>query len=139
MEERYERIPIIQLWDQLLVPLQGDVTDAHADRLCDEVLERLRRTEARGLAVDITGLWVVDSHLCATLSRLAASAQLMGTKTVLCGMSPSIALTLQTMGVELTGVKMALDLEEALEWLGFRVAGPDHRRELDGEWAPGED
>lgn len=133
MEEQYERIPIIKLWDQLLVPLQGDVTDEHADRLSDEVLDRLRVTGARGLVIDITGLWMVDSHLCATLSSLAASAQLMGTRTVLCGMSPTIALTLQTMGVELRGVKMALDLEEALEWLGFRVVPPEDDLDLQDE------
>ena len=125
MEEQYERIPIIKLWDQLLVPLQGDVNDARADRLRDEVLEKLQSTGATGLVVDITGLWMVDSHLCATLSHLAASAQLMGARTVLCGMSPTIALTLQTMGVELRGVKMALDLEEALEWLGIRIDRPE--------------
>ncbi len=131
MEEQYERIPIIKLWDQLLVPLQGDVTDERADRLSEEVLERLRTSDARGLVIDITGLWMVDSHLCATLSNLASSAQLMGTRTVICGMSPAIAMTLQTMGVEMRGVRMALDLEEALDWLGFRVVRPDDELDLD--------
>lgn len=131
MDEQYARIPIIKLMDQLLVPLQGDVTDERADRLTDEVLAQIQETGARGLVVDITGLWMVDSHLCATLSNLAASAQLMGTRTVLCGMRPEIAMTLQTMGVELKGVKMTLDLEEALEWLGFRMVRADDVEEDD--------
>jgi hypothetical protein len=67
---------------------------------------------------------MVDSHLCAVLSGLASSAKLMGTPTVICGMSPEIALTLQTMGIELKGVESALTVEEAFAALGLRVELP---------------
>jgi rsbT antagonist protein RsbS len=39
-----------------------------------------------------------------------------------CGMSAEVALTIQSMGLELRGVKTALTLEEALQ--SFGVRGP---------------
>ncbi|MCP3060868.1 STAS domain-containing protein [Myxococcus sp. K38C18041901] len=117
------RIPIIQLWGQLIVPLQGDITDAQAAQLCSDVLRDIQRTGAKGMVVDISGLWIVDSHLCAVLARLAGSAWLMGTRTVLCGMGADVALTLQSMGIQLDGVETALGLEEGLLLLGVRAVG----------------
>jgi rsbT antagonist protein RsbS len=118
------QIPIIRLWHLLLVPLQGDIGDDAAARLTSDVLDRLHEEDATGLVIDITGLWMVDSHLCATLSRLAASAALMGARTVVSGMKPDIALTLETMGVSF-GVRTTLNLEAALQILGVRSATAD--------------
>ncbi len=115
------RIPIIKLWSQLLVPLQGDITDQQASRLQDDVLREIQRDGAMGVVIDVSGLWIVDSHLCAVLAQLAMSARMMGTRTVLSGVSPDIAMTLQTMGVGLEGIATALGLEEALELLGVEV------------------
>ncbi|MFP2911883.1 STAS domain-containing protein [Pyxidicoccus sp. 3LFB2] len=122
-ERETARIPIIPLWGNLIVPLQGDITDAQAAQLCSDVLRDIQRTGARGMVVDISGLWLVDSHLCAVLARLAASARLMGTRTVLCGMGADVALTLQSMGIQLEGVETALGLEEGLVLLGVKVVG----------------
>lgn len=119
MEDRFNRIPIIKLWGQLLVPLQGELSDSEAATLTQEVLQTIRSSEARGLVIDISGVWMMDSHLCAVLSRLAKSARLMGVKAVLSGMSPSIAMTLQTMGISLVDVETTGSLEEALELIGI--------------------
>ena len=122
MEEVYHRIPIIKLWHLLLVPLQGELTDQLANTLTSEVLDRIHKLGCSGLVIDITGLWIVDSHLCAVLSELSSAASLMGARTLISGMKPEIALTLETMDLQLKGVNTTLDLEGALELLG--VHGP---------------
>jgi len=114
------RIPILQFWNVLLVPLQGDVNDTVAAMLADDVLEQIHRSGARALLLDLTGVWVLDSHLCSVLARLAASAQLMGTRTIISGMSPDVAHTLQAMGAELHNVDTALTLESTLELAGIQ-------------------
>jgi rsbT antagonist protein RsbS len=129
MDKGYQRVPIIKLWTLLLVPLQGELTDQLANQLTSEVLSRIHEEGCSGLVIDITGLWVVDSHLCSVLSELSSAASLMGARTLLSGMKPDIALTLETMGVELRGVRTTLNLEDALSALG--VAGP--RDEFDDE------
>lgn len=119
MDHSYNRIPIIKLWHVLLIPLQGELTDELADQLTAEVLDRIHREGTSGIVVDITGLWMVDSHLCSVLSQLSAAAQLLGAKTIISGLKPDIALTLETMGIELHALTTALDLEAALLGLGF--------------------
>jgi rsbT antagonist protein RsbS len=120
MTEELNRLPIIKLWNQILVPLQGEITDEMADRLRSNVLEKIHTTGADGLVIDVTGVWTIDSHLCSVISRLAASAQLMGTRSIICGMSADIAMTLQTMGIDLSGIRTALTVEEAFAILGVR-------------------
>ena len=117
----HTRIPIIKIWHLLLVPLQGQVDDALAEQLRQDVLVRIQNTEVTGLVMDVTGLWLMDSHLCSVLSQIASAARLMGTYTVICGMAPEIALTLQTMGLELSNVGTELSLEQALARLGVGV------------------
>lgn len=122
MSQGINRIPIIRLWSLLLVPVQGELTDSQAEQLRHEVLGEIHTAGSEGLVLDVTGLWLMDSHLCAVLTRLAQAAALMGTRTIVCGMSAEVALTIQSMGLELRGVKTALTLEEALH--SFGVHGP---------------
>jgi rsbT antagonist protein RsbS len=121
MSARETMIPVLRLWDRVLVTLQGDITDDVAAQMRDDVLDVIYRRPARGLVLDITGLLTLDSHLCFVLSNLAAAARLMGTPTVISGMSARIAFTLESMGVELTGVRTASTAEVALEMLGVTV------------------
>jgi rsbT antagonist protein RsbS len=113
------RIPIIKIWHLLLVPLQGQIDDELAEQLRENILNKIQSTEVSGLLLDVTGLWLMDSHFCSNLSQIAAAARLMGCVTVICGMAPEIALTLQTMGLELSNVGTALSLEQALSQLGI--------------------
>jgi rsbT antagonist protein RsbS len=133
------RIPIIRMWDQLFVPLQGNVTDVLAERLQAEILDSIAASRVAGLVIDLTGMWLMDSHLCAVLSNLAVSARLMGTHTILCGMSPEIAVTLETMGIALDKVETALSVEEAFELLGLTMIRAGTSEEEDAEEDGAED
>ena len=127
------RIPVIQLWQRIVVPLQGDVTDETAAFLVDDVLRTIRDTSAAGLVIDVTGMWTMDSHLCHVIANLAAAARLMGTPTVICGMSAPIAMTLQTMGADFRLAQTALTLEDALERLGVDAVVGDLEPEDDDD------
>lgn len=123
-------IPIITLWGQLLVPLQGEVSDQQMANLSSEILSRIASSRsADGLVLDASGVWLIDSHLCAALARLANASRLMGVPTVLCGLSADIVLTLQAMGFELAGIDTCLGLDEALERLGITVRKSEQRME----------
>lgn len=135
ISETVDRLPIIKLWNQVLVPLQGQITDAVAERLLEQVLEAIQVSNAEGLIIDLTGVWMVDSHLCAVLSKMAASARLMGAESIMCGMSAEIAITLQTMGIDLAGVRTVLSLEEAFSSLGIGKLNAKKRSSI-GERIP---
>ncbi len=131
MSTELRRLPIIKLWDRIVVPIQGEITDDIAEQLSSEILKVIHQSGAHGLVLDLTGVWIMDSHLCSVLSHLAAAARLMGTPTIISGLSPEIAMTLQTMGVELESVRTALSLEQALAMLGLDV-----RRAEESEASP---
>ncbi|MFO0552301.1 MAG: STAS domain-containing protein [Polyangiaceae bacterium] len=114
-------IPILSLWGRLVVSLQGDIRDNQIEDLERRLLDHIKREGAEGLAIDASGVWLMDSHLCATLGRLTAAARVMGVQPVICGLTPAIAMTLETMGFDLEGVDTALGLESALERLGLSV------------------
>lgn len=116
-------IPIVKLWEHLLVPIQGEISDQQAANLLGDVLAAIQQTGAVSLLVDVSGVAVMDSHLCATLANLAASARLMGARSVISGLTPEIVTTLQTMGVALGDIKTVLSLEDALMLFGIGRVG----------------
>ena len=116
------RVPVIRFWGVLLVPLQGNLSDEQIAELVGRVLEEIRRRGTRGVVIDLSGLDAVDSHICAAFMNLATSAQYMGVRTLLCGLAPDMAMTLQAMGIDLQGIEAAISLERALGALGLRPA-----------------
>jgi len=72
-------------------------------------------TEAKGVVIDITAMEVVDSFMARVLNETASMVRFLGAEAVMCGMQPSVALTLIEMGRELVGVETALNLDQALE------------------------
>lgn len=116
-----ETIPVIELWGHLLVPLQGDISDTQMQDVVDTVLHRISKHGAEGLVIDTSGIWILDSHLCAGLGKLATAASIMGVPSVLCGLSAEVVMTLQSMGFELTETQTATSLERALEKLGIFI------------------
>jgi rsbT antagonist protein RsbS len=109
------QISLIQLWHVVLVPLQGDISDHHAEVLAQRVLDLIAAKGPRGLVIDLSGVALIDSHLCSVVANLAAAARLMGTESYLSGISPEIALTLETMGVSFDRIATTRNLEDALE------------------------
>jgi rsbT antagonist protein RsbS len=120
MKDRSGFVSVLRVFDVLIVPLQGQLDDADADSVTDDVLQRIRAHGCRGLVIDVSGVALLDSHLCSVVAQLARAAELMGTASFVAGMSPQIAMTLESMGVELKHATMRRGLEQALEELGIR-------------------
>ena len=109
------KIPILKLRNILLTSIQVDLTDDEAIEFQSEILNEIRRTEARGIVIDITAMEVVDSYMARILNETATMVELLGAHGVITGMQPTVALTLVEMGRELIGVQTALDLEQGFD------------------------
>jgi rsbT antagonist protein RsbS len=112
-----QRIPIVRLSGKLIVSIQTALSDTVVDRLQQDVAAACERGDARGLVVDVSGVDVLDSYITRSLRDLAVMARLMGVETVVCGLRPAVAMTLVEMGMELPGVRTALNLDRALALL----------------------
>ncbi len=116
-----ERIPILRMGDLLLVTIQVDMHDRLAMTLQDDLAERIVRDNAKGVLIDISALDLVDSFIGRMISNTAAMARVLDAKTVVVGMQPAVAITLVELGLTLTGVKTALNVEKGMSLLGKSI------------------
>ena len=127
------RIPILRLKGILLTSIQVDLADQEALEFQSDLVQEVTRSEAQGVVIDVTALDVVDSFMARVLNETASMAQTLGAEVVLCGIQPSVALTLTEMGRELIGVDTALSLEQGVERVQDLLAqrGQHHARDGD--------
>ena len=112
-----ERIPILKMGRYLLVTIQVDMHDRLAMTLQDDLTSRISQSGARGVLLDISSLEIVDSFIGRMISNIAAMARVLDAETVVVGMRPAVAITLVELGLSLTGVRTALNVERGMELL----------------------
>lgn len=117
-----DRIPILKMGRILLVSIQVDMDDRTAMMLQDDLTQRIVKDRAKGVLIDISALDVVDSFIGRMLANTAAMARVLDAETVVVGMQPSVAITLVELGLSLTGVRSALDVERGMALLRQNVA-----------------
>ena len=119
-----ERIPILKMGRFLLVSIQVDMDDRTAMSLQDDLTNQIVKQRARGVLIDISALDVVDSFIGRMLANTAAMARVLDAETVVVGMQPSVAITLVELGLSLSGVRSALNVERGMVLL-HKIAGSD--------------
>ena len=107
-------IPILQIGDCLLVSIQVDMHDQLALSLQDDLTVRIVGSRARGVMIDISALEIVDSFIGRMLNNIAAMSRVLDAVTVVVGMRPAVAITLVELGLTLTGVRTALNVDKGL-------------------------
>jgi len=112
-----ERIPILKMGDFLLVTIQVDMHDRLALALQEDLTARISANSARGVLIDISSLEVVDSFIGRMFANIAAMARVLDAVTVVVGMQPAVAITLVELGLSLTGVRTALNVERGMALL----------------------
>jgi rsbT antagonist protein RsbS len=123
-----DRIPILRIGDILLVSIQVDLQDQIALTLQEDLAQRIVDTGADGVLIDISALELVDSFVGRMLSTIAAVSRVLDAETVVVGMQPAVAITLVELGLSLTGVRTALDVDRGLALLRSAL---DHEDDLD--------
>jgi len=112
-----ERIPILKMGEFLLVTIQVDMHDQLALTLQEDLTDRISRTSARGVLIDISSLDVVDSFIGRMISNIAGMSRVLDAQTVVVGMRPAVAITLVELGLDLAGVRTALNVEKGMALL----------------------
>ena len=107
-------IPIMRIGDCLLVTIQVDMHDRMAMELQDDLAEKIAARRARGVMIDISALEIVDSFIGRMLNNIAAISRVLDAITVVVGMQPAVAITLVELGLTLSGVRTALDVDKGL-------------------------
>ena len=117
-----ERIPILRMGRFLLVTVQVDKHDELVQNLQDDLTEKITKHGARGVLLDISALEMVDSFIGRMIGNIAGMARVLDANTVVCGMQPAVAITLVALGLSLTGVRTALNVEKGMRLLEPEIA-----------------
>ena len=117
-----DRIPILKLGDALLVTIQVDMHDRLALALEEDLTGRIVATRAKGVLIDISALEIVDSFIGRMLDNIAAISRMLDADTVVVGMRPAVAITLVELGLSLSGVRTALNVDRGMALIS-RSAG----------------
>lgn len=116
-----DRIPILKMGRFLLVTIQVDLHDQLAMTLQEDLTNRIVSTGAKAVLIDISSLDVVDSFIGRMLSGIATMASILDAETVVVGMQPAVAITLVELGLSLSGIKTALNVERGMNLLSMSL------------------
>jgi rsbT co-antagonist protein RsbR len=109
----------------LLVPIIGLIDSVRARLLTEQLLGAIRDTRAKVVVIDITGVQAVDSKVANHMIQTVEAARLMGATAILAGVSPQIAQTMVTLGIDLGRMTTVGDLQSGIEraeaLLGYTV------------------
>ena len=122
--------PVLQVRERILIlPIIGVLDEQRANQFTEQLLAGIRNNRAKVVVIDITGVPDVDSEVANHLVQAVDASRLMGASVILTGLSPEIAQTLVTIGVDLGKMNTVGDLqggvEEAERLLGFKVTRSD--------------
>jgi rsbT co-antagonist protein RsbR len=118
--------PVLQVREQLLIlPIIGVLDSQRARQVTEQLLRAIRGNRAKVVVIDITGVPTIDSTVANHLVQTVDASGLMGASVIITGLSSDIALTLVTIGLDLSKVNAVGDLqggiEEAERLLGYEV------------------
>jgi rsbT antagonist protein RsbS len=116
-----EKIPILKMGPFLLVTIQVDLYDRLALSLEADLVQMVRKTAAKGVLIDISAVSIVDSFMGRIFGNIAGMCKILDAETVVVGMQPAVAITLIELGLPLTGVHTALDVEKGMKLLTSKV------------------
>ncbi len=109
----------------LLVPIIGLIDTQRARLLTEQLLGAVRDNRAKVVVMDITGVQAIDSKVANHMVQTVEAARLMGAIVIVAGVSPEIAQTMVTLGIDLGRMTTVGDLrsgiERAEEILGYTV------------------
>src|SRR6478672_4381559 len=122
--------PVLPVRERLLIlPIIGVIDPQRARQLTEQLLRGIRTHRAKVVVMDITGAPDVDEAVANHLVRTVDASRLMGASVIITGLSPEIAETLVTIGVDLSKMNTIGDLqgglEEAERLLGYTVTRQD--------------
>jgi rsbT co-antagonist protein RsbR len=128
--------PVLQVRERLLIlPIIGVIDPQRARQLTEQLLRAIRANRAKVVVIDVTGVAAMDSGVANHLVQTVEASRLLGATVIVTGLSPEIAQTLVTIGVDLSEMATVGDLqggiEEAERLLADRAAlpGPQAGRE----------
>jgi rsbT co-antagonist protein RsbR len=107
--------PVTEIWDGiLLLPIVGIVDSKRSEDIMNAVLECIKTAKAKEFILDISGVGVVDTAVANYLISITKATALMGCRSTISGISPSISKTIVQLGIDIDDVNTTSTMMDAL-------------------------
>jgi len=112
-----ESISVVKVRGILMLTVPPEPDDETISALQEKVLRAMDKTKAKGLVMDIATVQTMDSFFARTIVETGEMVALMGGRTVIAGMQPSVAITATQLGLTMGNLLTALNVDRALDLL----------------------
>lgn len=123
------RAPVLRIGSTLVATVLEDLHDRDALTLQSDLLGMLESTGADGVLLDLSVIEIVDSFLGRLLNDIAIGVRLLGAQMVVVGIQPAVAITLVELGLELKGVRTAVNADRGIALLRRLVLAANGRND----------
>lgn len=121
-----QQISVIRFQDVLLATVPSQPSDGTITELQERVLTTIDvhdDDEVAGVILDIKSVNIMDSFFARTVAETVQMIELMGSRPVLVGMRPSVAITTTELGFSLGNVDTALNTDGAIDLIRNEAGG----------------
>jgi rsbT antagonist protein RsbS len=116
-------VAILRQGSYLIASIQSDLSDREVTELRHELADLVGRHRSRGIVIDVAALDVIDSFVARALRAIVLTARLRGAETVIVGIQPDVAIAMVQFRLNLKPLRVALDLDDAIELLDRLTRG----------------
>lgn len=118
-------LPITTLADGVaFVPVIGHLDTRRGQQLTARLLEAVHTQRLRAVILDVAGVADVDTAVAKIIQQAAQGLQLLGSRVVVTGIAPSLAVSLSQLNVPLREVTTVRSPQEALALLSTTAPAP---------------
>lgn len=117
--------PVTTLADGVLfAPFVGQLTARRSTDMRERLLERVYRSRARWILIDLQGVPQMDTQVATELGATCQAIRLLGCDVCLCGITATVATVLAQLGVSFGDILTARSPQEAVLLIGVTADGP---------------
>ncbi|KUP09145.1 hypothetical protein Q75_01545 [Bacillus coahuilensis p1.1.43] len=103
--------PVITITDQLgLLPIIGEIDTNRTKHILESTLKQVAELHLSTLIIDLSGVIMIDTMVAQRLFQMVEALKLLGTKTVISGIRPEVALTSVQLGIDFTALETSANL-----------------------------
>lgn len=110
-----DSISVVKVRNVILVTMPEDPGDDIISSLQEKVLQEMQRHLPDGVIMDISTVEIMDSFFARTIIETAQMIKLMGGRTIISGMRPSVAITATQLGLVFQDIETALNVDTSLD------------------------
>lgn len=117
--------PAIPLLDGvLLVPIVGHLDSRRIVTLQERVLDSVHTRRAHTVILDLTGLALIDTQVIYVLQQFVTAVRILGTRTIITGISPQVAMAVTQLGLSFGPVQITSHVQAGIAAAMHRGARP---------------